>query len=162
MRMRTDLLSQCVGFVDQGVELGLGGLGRVDLVRQRKNATGGVYFDHVGAVLDVSPHRGPRRVRAIDDLFWALTRPHTSADVHRVAVPTGGADRVGGDEHSWTDDRPLADRISHPHVHQLLSTEVANGGESGEERLSRALHPAEGSVWDGELEAVDPILFPIL
>src|SRR6266849_2644576 len=100
MRMRTDLLAQRVSFVDQGVELGLSELGRVDFVGQREHPTGGVYFDHVGAVLDVSPDRGARRVRAVDDRVWALMRQQTSSDVHRVAVSTGGTDGVGGDEHS--------------------------------------------------------------
>ena len=64
--MRRHFQTQRVRFVNDGVELFLRELRRIDIVGGREYAAAGAGLDHVGAVLVHQPHRVSRLIRAID------------------------------------------------------------------------------------------------
>ena len=161
VRVSGDFLAQRVRFIDESVQLGLGQLRGVHLIRQREHPAGGVDFDQISAVLDVSSNRGTGRVRAIDDRVRALVGQQAPAYVGGIAMPAGGADRMSGHQHSRTNDLPLADRVPQANVDELVSADVADGGKAGEQRSARAPDAGERPLRNRELEVVDAILLPV-
>src|SRR4030095_9109036 len=56
-----------------------------------------------------------------------------------VAVPAGDCQNVSCHKHSWTRDRSRVDRVAHAYVEKVRSSDVANGGESGQERAASVI-----------------------
>ena len=117
VRVRGGLAMQRVRFIHQRVQLGLGQLRNVHVVGGRKHAAAGAGLDHVGAVLDVEPHRVARLVGRIDDAVFgaglAAEQAKTKA-VAVVAVAAGGSQRVHRNQHARTRHDPALMELRSP------------------------------------------------
>src|SRR5436189_5260588 len=107
-----------MGFVNQRVQLGLSELRGVDIVSQRQHASRRASFYHIGAVFEIEANRGPRLIRRIDDAlrdsgFGMKSIADTAAG---VAVPARGADRLGSNQHSRSNDLSALDGVPQPDV----------------------------------------------
>ena len=140
-------------------------LGSVDVIGFREDSAGRADFDHVGAIFVVQAHGVARFFRSIDNAFqragFMAEGPLPKA-VLEIAVASGGADGMHGNEHPWAGDVAAANAIAKSDVEIISRADVAHGGEAGHQGDASIDGGIEGLLGDGFLQRVEPRLLIVL
>ncbi len=154
-----------MSLIDDGIQLFLGKLRRVDVIGKRKYAAGGAHFNNVSAILVVETHGVTSLIRSVDHtaqgiaLFPEKPLPETAA---MIAMAPRRANGVHGDEHARPGYHSFANGVAQTNIEIVAGAYISHGSEARHEGYARVRAGVQRLLGNGFLQAVYSVLFPIV